>query len=77
VTLAALSAGQQYALVCAAILAAGRKPRGRMADLMIAAVAMANDLPLHTANPDGFAGLESLLRAVAVRSRPRHTETQH
>ena len=54
-----------------------RKPRGRMADLMIAGVAMANDLPLHTANPDDFAGLESLLRVVAVRRRPRHTETQH
>jgi hypothetical protein len=48
-----------------------------MADLMIAAVAMANDLPLHTANPDDFVGLESLLRVVAVRRRPRRPEIQH
>lgn len=70
-------AARAYGLVCAAVLAAGRKPRGRMADLMIAAVAMANDLPLHTANPDAFAGLESLLRVVAVRRRPRRPEIQH
>jgi len=67
------AAARAYGLVCAAV----RKPRERMADLMIAAVAMANDLPLHTANPDDFAGLESLLRVVAVRRRPRRTETQH
>ena len=36
---------------------------------MIASIAIAEDLPLFTTNPDDFAGLEHLLPTVAV-TRP-------
>lgn len=49
------AAARAYARVFAATRAAARKPRGaRAIDLMIAAVALANDLPLYTANPSDF-----------------------
>src|SRR5437763_1253914 len=44
-------AARHYGLLCAAVIASGRQPRGRVADLMIAATAAANDLPLYTSNP--------------------------
>jgi predicted nucleic acid-binding protein len=59
---AARSFGRVYALV----RAAGRQPRGRLADLMIASIAAANQLPLYTRDPTDFAGLDSLLTIVAV-----------
>jgi len=59
-------AARAYGLVSAAVLANGRKPRGRVADLMIASVAIANNLPLYTTNPDDFAGLDGLLRLMPV-----------
>ena len=40
---------------------AGRKPRRRIADLMIASTAIAERLPLFTTNPDDFDGLDALL----------------
>jgi predicted nucleic acid-binding protein len=55
--------------VTAAVVAAGRKPRRRIADLMIAATAIAEGLPLVTTNPGEYAGLEKLIRIVAV-TRP-------
>ncbi|MEY9966285.1 putative nucleic acid-binding protein [Streptacidiphilus sp. MAP12-16] len=36
------------------MIGAGRKPRRRVADLMIAAIAIAEDLPPFTTNPDDF-----------------------
>lgn len=62
-------AARTYGRVCAAVVAAGRKPRRRIADLMIASIAVAEDLPLFTTNPDDFRGLESLLVVRAV-TRP-------
>jgi predicted nucleic acid-binding protein len=59
-----------YGQICAAIRAAGRQPRKRAADLMIAATAASNDLPLYTANPDDFKGAENLVEVVAVHGRP-------
>ena len=43
-------AARSYGRVYAAVAAAGRKPRGRAVDLLIAAVAVANELPLFTRN---------------------------
>jgi predicted nucleic acid-binding protein len=53
----------------AAVVAAGRKPRRRSVDLMIAATAIAAELPLYTANPGDFAGLDHLVTVVPV-TRP-------
>ena len=56
-----------YGRVYAAVAAAGRKARGRRAlDLLIAATALAAELPLYTLNPDDFGELDTL-EVVAVR----------
>jgi predicted nucleic acid-binding protein len=47
-------------------LAAGRKPRKFNADLMIASIAIRNQLPLFTRNPKDFEPLESLLEVVPL-----------
>jgi len=62
----AAEAARIYGRVCAAVISTGRKPRRRVADLMIAAVAIAEDLPLFTTNPQDFHGLDELLTVVAV-----------
>ncbi|GGL27901.1 hypothetical protein GCM10011588_48400 [Nocardia jinanensis] len=62
-------AARAYGRVCASVIAAGRKPRRRIADLMIASIAVAEDLPLYTTNPDDFRGLEALVTINAV-TRP-------
>src|SRR5579859_6872087 len=54
-------AARIFGRVSAAVIAAGRKPRGRVAGLMIAATAIAEGLPLFTTNPADFAGLGELL----------------
>jgi predicted nucleic acid-binding protein len=58
-----------FGSVYAATTAIGRKPRGsRIVDLMIAATALAHDLPLYTLNPRDLRGLEDLIEIVDVRS---------
>jgi predicted nucleic acid-binding protein len=64
------SAARLYGQICAEVRAAGRKPRTRGTDLMIAATAASNSLPLYTANPDDFKGAEGLVEVVTVRARP-------
>jgi predicted nucleic acid-binding protein len=59
-------AARAFGRVVATVLAAGRKPRGRMTDLMIASIAIAHQLPLYTTNPDDFSGLEKLLTVIPV-----------
>jgi predicted nucleic acid-binding protein len=63
-------AARTYGRMAAAVIAAGRKPRRRTADLMIAASAIAEDLPLFTTNPDDYAGLEKLVRVIPVTRPP-------
>lgn len=55
-----------YGRIYAAVLAAGRQPRRRAADLLIAATALAAGVPLYTRNADDFHGLEELLTIIAV-----------
>lgn len=61
-------AARAYRRVTAAVVAAGRKPRRRAVDLMIAATAIA-ELPLYTTNPGDFAGLDHLVTVIPV-TRP-------
>lgn len=44
----------------------GQRPRTNTVDRMIAAVAVAHDLPLITSNPTDFRGLTNLLEVVAL-----------
>jgi predicted nucleic acid-binding protein len=56
-----------YGRVHAAVATSGRKARGRRAvDLLIAATALASDVPLYTRNPEDFTGLSGLLKIVAI-----------
>jgi predicted nucleic acid-binding protein len=49
-----------FGQVAASLRRAGRKSTARAYDAMIAAVAVAHDLPLYTANPDDFKGIDGL-----------------
>ncbi|RAY15910.1 VapC toxin family PIN domain ribonuclease [Actinomadura craniellae] len=60
-------AARAFGRVSAAVLATGRKPRGRVPDLMIASVAIAHRLPLFTTNPGDFEGLQDLLAVMPVK----------
>jgi predicted nucleic acid-binding protein len=64
-----VEAARAFGRVTAAVVSAGRKPRRRTADLMIAATAMAEGLPLFTTNPGDFDGLSGVLTVVPV-TRP-------
>ena len=56
-----------YGRIYAAVVAAGRKARGRRAfDLLIAATALSGELPLYTCNPGDFSELDGLVEVVAV-----------
>ncbi len=48
------------------VVAIGRSHRRRIADLLIAATAHANGLPLYTRNPDDFDGLGRLIEIIGV-----------
>lgn len=65
------STARSYGRVYAEVLSTGRKARGRRAlDVLIAAAALAAELPLYTRNPSDFVGLERLLEIVGVESTP-------
>lgn len=59
-------AARAFGLVHAAVVAAGRRPRRRFADLLVASVAVAEGLALVTRNPDDFVGLDHLVEVVPV-----------
>ncbi len=60
------AAARSFGQVVAAVASTGRTHPSRMADLLIAAIAHANDLTLYTRNPDDFTGLEELIKVVTV-----------
>jgi predicted nucleic acid-binding protein len=61
------ASARAYGQVYAAVVAAGRKARGRRAvDLLIAATALASELPLYTRNPQDFSELGELIEVVGV-----------
>jgi predicted nucleic acid-binding protein len=60
-------AARAYGRIYAAVAAAGRKARGaRAVDLLIAATACSQGLPLYTRNPSDFRALGTLVDVVAV-----------
>lgn len=59
-------AARLYGRLFAAARAVGRTSRARVADLLIAATAAANGLPLYTRNPGDFAGLEGIVDVIRV-----------
>lgn len=59
-------AARAYGRIYAAVVAQGRQPRRRLADLLIAAVALANGLSLVTRNVADFSDLGELLEIVEI-----------
>lgn len=59
-------AARMYGRMAAAVVALGRAPRSRTSDLMIAATAATERLPLYTTNPDDYRGLDKLVTIVAI-----------
>ena len=53
-------AARAFGRVSASLRRAGRKSSARAYDAMIAAIAIANGIPVYTCNPDDFAGIEDL-----------------
>lgn len=61
-----VDAARRFTYMVALVIADGRSPKPRRLDLMIAAVASVNQLPLYTRNPKDFVGLDTVLSVVAV-----------
>lgn len=59
-------AARRYGTLVALAIKAKRDPRPRRMDLMIAATAAAEGLPLYTRNPDDFKGLEQGAEVIPV-----------
>jgi toxin FitB len=55
-----------YGQLASAVVAAGRRPRARTMDLLIAATAHAHSARLYTRNIDDFVGITDLVDVVAV-----------
>ena len=58
-------AARAFGRLAASVRRAGRELRPRALDVLIASVALANDLPLYTCNPRDFIGLDEV-RVVGV-----------
>ena len=59
-------AARAYGSVFAATRAVGRPGRTCLADLLFAATAAANNLPLYTRNPADFSGLDGIVTVIGV-----------
>ncbi|MGQ0608633.1 MAG: type II toxin-antitoxin system VapC family toxin [Chloroflexota bacterium] len=61
------AAARAFGIVASAYRRSGWKPAARAFDALIAATAVAHGLPLYTANPADFAGIDGLVvRAIPV-----------
>lgn len=68
-------AARAFGSVAASLRRAGRKTTARTYDAMIAATAIANDLPVYTCNPNDFDGIDGLeVVAVPVPRDPSASE---
>ena len=54
------AAARAFGRVAASLRTSGRKPAARVYDALIAATAIAHNLPLYTCNPGDFAGIAEL-----------------
>ncbi len=57
---------ESYGELAAAVVSAGRQPRARVMDILIAATAHAHDAQLYTRNPKDFKGIDGLVQVVSV-----------
>lgn len=64
------AAARAFGQVAASLRRKGPKTAARAYDAMIAAVAVANDLPLYTCNPEDFSGIEGLDLVPVAVSQP-------
>lgn len=64
------ASARAFGRVAASLRQAGRKPAARAYDALIAASAIAHDLPLYTCNPADFTGIDEL--TVRPVPHPRH-----
>jgi tRNA(fMet)-specific endonuclease VapC len=55
------NAARAFGRVAASLRRAGRKPTARAYDAMIAATAIANELPIYTCNPGDFTEIDGLV----------------
>lgn len=61
------AAARAYGRVYSAVVSSGRKARGaRAVDLLIAAIACSEQLPLYTRNPGDFRALKGLVEVTAL-----------
>lgn len=60
-----------FGAIAAAVQRAGRNPRARASDLMIAATARHVGAVLLTRNPDDFRGVEGIVEVIAIEPSPR------
>jgi tRNA(fMet)-specific endonuclease VapC len=69
------SAARAFGRVAASLRRAGRKTTARTYDAMIAATALANDMPVYTCNPMDFSGIDGLeVVAVPVPGDSEHPQ---
>jgi predicted nucleic acid-binding protein len=59
-------AARLYGRIFSAARSAGQTSRSRLADLLIAATAAANNLPVYTRNPSDFDALKAIIKVVPV-----------
>jgi hypothetical protein len=64
------AAARAYGRIFGWVSAAGRMPRRRQADLLIAAISLSAGLPLSTSNPADFAQLDGLVVVPVVPAAP-------